>query len=35
MLHHQPIGAVTDGGQGVPATEPPEREEGIGGKILA
>ena len=35
MLHHAPLGETTDGGQGLPAVEPPEREEGVGDKILA
>ena len=35
MLHHSPIGDTSDGGQGAPVAEPPEREEGIGDEVLA
>jgi putative MATE family efflux protein len=35
MLHHQPGGEAPDGAQGAPTMDPPEREDGIGGEILA
>jgi putative MATE family efflux protein len=35
MLQHPPGGGAPDGAQGVPAMDPPDREEGIGGEMLA